>query len=235
MGRTKSQTPPPLVQADGTIVANDDQNAVLLNNHFANQSRLDSDDARNPMASDENKPIPAMELFEVSPREVLELLNSLDPNKSCGSDEVPPKILKLVALLICEPLAKLFNASLSSGVYPAIWKLANIHPIYKKGSPSDPTIYRPIRILPCTPKLLEKIVLKRIYQHATVNSLLNQNQNGYRPGHGKQVQLLHLTQNICSNLDLGNGFTAIYLDIAKYFDEIWHRGLLLKCEKRIRH
>ena len=160
------------------------------------------------------------------------MLNSLDPNKSCGSDEIPPKILKLVALLIYEPLTKLYNSCLNEGIYPAIWKIANVHPIFKKkGSPSDLTNYRPISLLPSLSKLLEKIVFRRIYQHATDNSLLTQKQSGYRPGHGTQLQLLHLTHNMFSNLDKGNDFTAIYLDIAKYFDKIWHRGLLLKCEK----
>ena len=225
MGRTGNQSLPPLVQLDGTTVTNDDQKATLLNNHFAKQSQLDVDDNRNPLAHN-NRPVPAMEPIEVSPREVLAMLNSLEPNKSCGSDEIPPKILKLTALLIYEPLTKLFNASLSSGMYPEKWKIANIHPIYKKkGSPSDPTNYRPISLLPCMSKLLEKIVFKRIYQHASENSLLCEKQSGYRPGHGTQLQLLHLTQNLFSNLDQGNDFTAIYLDIAKYFDKIWHRGL----------
>ena len=53
-----------------------------------------------------------MEPIKVSPREVLDMLNSLETNKSCGSDEIPPKILKLTALLIYEPLTKLFNAIL---------------------------------------------------------------------------------------------------------------------------
>ena len=156
MGRTGNQTLPPLVQVDGTTVIHDDQKATLLNNHFAQQSRLDVDDNRNPLAHN-NRSVHAMEPIKVSPREVLDMLNSLETNKSCGSDEIPPKILKLTALLIYEPLTKLFNASLSKGVIPANWKIANIHPIYKKkGSPSDPTNYRPISLLPCMSKFLEK-------------------------------------------------------------------------------
>ena len=231
IGRNNRQTIPPLVQLDGTIATDDDHKATLLNNHFANQSRLNADDDRNPLANDNRRPVPSIDTINVASREVLDMLNSLDPNKSCGSDEIPPKILKLVALLIYEPLTILYNACLSQGVYPAIWKIANVHPIFKnKGSPSDPTNYRPISLLPSLSKLLEKIVFKHIYQHATDNSLLSQKQSGYRPGHGTQLQLLHLTQNMFSNLDKGNDFTAIYLDIAKYFDKIWHQGLLLKCE-----
>ena len=29
---------------------------------------------------------------------------------------------------------------------------------------------------------------------------------------------------------MGQDFTATYLDISKYFEKIWHRGLLFKCE-----
>ena len=32
------------------------------------------------------------------------------------------------------------------------------------------------------------------------------------------------------SLDSGRNFTAIYLDISKYFDKIWHKGLLHKCK-----
>ena len=31
-------------------------------------------------------------------------------------------------------------------------------------------------------------------------------------------------------MDIGNDFTAIFLDISKYFDKIWHVGLLHKCK-----
>lgn len=168
----------------------------------------------------------------IEPQEVLKMLNSLDVNKSCGPDDLPPKILKLVALLIYEPLTILYNKCLREGIYPAIWKQANVHPIYKrKGSPSDPTNYRPISILPCLSKVFGKIVFKHIYEYLTHNNLLSQNQSGYRPGHSTQVQLLYLTHDLYSNIDSNNNFTAIFLDISKYFDRIWHKGLLMKCEQ----
>ena len=87
---------------------------------------------------------------------------------ACGPDELTPKILKLVALLIYEPLTRLYNKCLEAGVYPSIWKRPNIHPVFKKkGSPSDPTNYRPISLLPCLSKLFGKTVFKHIYQHLT--------------------------------------------------------------------
>ena len=60
--------------------------------------------------------------------------------------------------------------------------------------------------------------------------MLTDKQSGYRPEHSTQIQLIYLTHNIYKTLDAGNELTAIYLDISKYFDKIWHDGLLHKCK-----
>ena len=175
--------------------------------------------------------MPTLELIQTNEREVLTIINSLDANKSTGPDEIPVKLLKLCAILIALPLSKLFNKSLRQGIYPESFKLANIHPIYKnKGSPSDITNYRPINILAAISKIFEKIVHKHIYSHLTDNEMLNDKQSGYRKGHSTEKQLLYLTHHLYKSLDSGQDFTAVYLDISKYFDKIWHEGLLYKCK-----
>ena len=230
IGRAGNHNIPPLADTDGSIRTDDIQKATLLNNHFAKQSHIEVNADHNPL-NDNRRQIPNLDSIHVTSREVLDMLNSIEPNKSCGPDELPPKIVKLIALLIYEPLARLYNICLEKGIYPSIWKQANVHPIYKrKGSPSDPTNYRPISLLPCLSKVFGKIIFKHIYKHLTDNQLISDKQSGYRPGHSTQLQLLHLTHNMYSNLDKGNDFTAIYLDISKYFDRIWHKGLLIKCE-----
>ena len=40
----------------------------------------------------------------------------------------------------------------------------------------------------------------------------------------------YLTHNLYDSLDSRRDFTAIYLDITKYFYKIWHTGLLHKCK-----
>ena len=35
-----------------------------------------------------------------------------------------------------------------------------------------------------------------------------------------------------SSLDQNKDFSIVYLDISRYFDKIWHKGLLAKCEKQ---
>ena len=173
IGKTSEKCIPPLVDIDGNIVTNDNDKATMLNNHLASQSRLDADDRDTPDMTHDTPPVPTLDHFTITTHEVLNVLNSLDINKSCGPDELPPKILKLTALLICEPLARLFNLSLETGIYPKIWKHANVHPIFKnKGSPSDPTKYRPISILPCLTKVFGKIVFNRIYKHLSFTTYI---------------------------------------------------------------
>ena len=75
-----------------------------------------------------------------------------------------------------------------------------------------------------------KIVFKNIYDHLSEHHLLSEKQSGYRPKHGTQLQLTYLCHNLYKSLDSGQNFTAIFLDISKYFDTIWHSGLLFKCE-----
>ena len=60
---------------------------------------------------------------------VAELLVSLDPSKSSGVDGISAKMLRFAAHSIASSLAKLFNLSLSTGIYPKEWKLARIVPI----------------------------------------------------------------------------------------------------------
>ena len=50
------------------------------------------------------------------------------------------------------------------------------------------------------------------------------------PATNEELQLHYLTHKLYTSLDSGEDFTAIYLDISKYFDKIWHKGLLYKCK-----
>ena len=230
MGRNQNDTTPPLLSNDDTIVTDDQQKLNLLNEHFLLQSTLDVSNTRLPPAPTTNRP-PAIDTITTSEQEVLQILNSLDPNKSTGPDGLPVKFLKLVALLIAKPLSQLFNKSLASGIFPAEFKKAIVKPIFKKkGSPSDPMSYRPISILSAISKIFEKIVYRNIYAHMTDHSLLTDRQSGYRKNHNTEIQLHYLTNNLYKSLDTGLDFTALYLDISKYFDKIWHKGLLHKCQ-----
>ena len=231
IGRKTYSSIPPLIRQDGTPITNDLEKADIFNRHFSAQTTLDVHDKSMPPINIPNLPIPSLAEVQVTEREVLSVLNSLDVSKSSGLDKIPAKLLKLCALLISDPLSKLFNKSLRSGRFPSSWKKACVTPIFKhKGSNSDPTNYRPISLLPILSKMLEKLVFNKLYEHLTTYNLLTERQSGYRAGHNTQIQLLFLTNQLYSALNSNTDFTAIFLDISKYFDKIWHDGLLEKCK-----
>ena len=231
IGKKRKQSIPPLIDSNGSPVIDDIEKANILNHFFADQTKLDTTDKRPPNIDPPAHPPPQLQEVQVTEPEVLKALNSLKVNKSTGPDEIPTKLLKMTALLIAAPLTKLFNKILQAGLYPTSWKIATVTAIYKrKGSSSDPSNYRPISLLSCLSKVLEKLVFGKIYKHLTDNNILPDKQSGYRPGHSTQMQLLYLTHQLYSALDQNLDFTTVYLDIRKYFDRIWHEALLLKCE-----
>lgn len=52
-----------------------------------------------------------------------------------GPLSVPNDILKIIKCVVSKPLEMLFNVSFSTGIVPYDLKLANVVPVYKKGSP----------------------------------------------------------------------------------------------------
>ena len=77
---------------------------------------------------------------------IIEVLNS---NKASGDDGISHKMLKGVSKTVSRPLCILMNRSFDEGIFPDIWKLANVIPIFKKGVKSQPSNYRPVALLSC--------------------------------------------------------------------------------------
>ena len=97
--------------------------------------------------------------------DVYNLLNSLDTTKATGPDNISNIFLNKCALGLAKPLCTIFNLSLKTGTFPTKWKLANVVPIYKnKGDRKRCDYYRPISLLPCVSKVLEKLLFTHIYE-----------------------------------------------------------------------
>lgn len=102
---------------------------------------------------------------EIYYQEVLRILESLNPYKPAGVDNIPPKFVKEAVAEIAKPLAILVNRSLQSAQFPNAEKIARITPVYKSGEKTQLDNYRPISILPVFSKVLEKLVYHRISEY----------------------------------------------------------------------
>jgi len=115
-------------------------------------------------------------------------------------------------------------------LHPGNLKLANVTPFYKKSDPTDPQNYRPITLLSCVGKLMERRVHKNLYNHITANNLLTHHQSGFIRGDSTVNQLVYIYNDICKAIDDGKEVRAVFCDISKAFDRVWHRGLLFKLD-----
>ena len=93
----------------------------------------------------------------VENEEILSLVRNLDPNKSMGSDGISGKMLLLCDDSVCLPLQIIFKNILSSSIYPVMWKLANVTPIFKKCDKQLIKNYRPISLLLFVEKSLKNL------------------------------------------------------------------------------
>ena len=151
---------------------------------------------------------------------------SLNITKSTGPDNLSARFLQTIADQIAVPLTDLFNSSLRTGEVPSEWKCSHITPIYKGGSPDDPSNFRPISIVPILAKVLEKIVSDQLSIYLEDNHLLHPHQGAYRAGKSTQDILLVAVDSIVHLLDKGEAVCVAFLDLRKAFDSLDHHILL---------
>ena len=75
-----------------------------------------------------------LEDIDINMTRVRKILQELKQNKSPGPDGIHNRVLYEIRDEIAQPLTDLFRCSLDTGELPSEWKIANITPIYKKGS-----------------------------------------------------------------------------------------------------
>jgi hypothetical protein len=81
--------------------------------------------------------------------EVQSVLLELDISKGAGPDGIPPLILKNCASAFARPLSLLFNRSLSTCVFPDMWILSYVTPIFKEGRRNNVEDYRGMVFFTC--------------------------------------------------------------------------------------
>lgn len=137
-------------------------------------------------------------------------------------------LLKQASSELAYPLTKLFNLSLQSSTVPNQWKIANVTPVYKKGSANTVSNYRPISLLSVLGKCMERCIFKYLYNFLHSNNILTPSQSGFRPNDSTVNQLLSISSDFYRAINQGKEIRVVFFDISKAFDKVWHKGLLYK-------
>ena len=126
-------------------------------------------------------------------------------------------------------MSKLFNNLFEEGLYPAIWKISHVTPIYKRAGPKcDKANFRPIALLPTISKICEAVLHSRLLEHCLQNNIISERQAAYLKGDSTTNQLLYIVHKIRLAWGNSNILEGLFLDIEGAFDKIWHKGLIAK-------
>lgn len=217
---------------DGTkTYCTDYEKAEHLNTFFSSQSTLDKIPANLEMPNFTYIAASRISEIVITEDETKLVLMNLDVNKASGPDGISNRLLKNICPSITKPLTLLFNKSLAKGIFPSEWKLANVTAIHKKGDASSAKNYRPVSLLSCLGKVFERLVFNTLYHYLTSNKLLTDKNSGFRKNDSTVYQLIHIVDNIYNNLDNKRDVCAVFLDITKAFDKVYHKGLLFKLKQ----
>lgn len=165
-------------------------------------------------------------LLKFTTSDVLKKLNALDATKGTGPDCIHPHFIKTCATSLAEPLAHIFNFSISSGSFPGQWKTAKVVPIFKHDDEQNVKNYRPISILSTFAKVFESLICPYIQHH--FKNFLSTSQHGFVSGRSTNTNLALFTENLREAMDSHKQIDVIYTDFSKAFDKVSHRILLQK-------
>ena len=117
---------------------------------------------------------------------------------------------------------------MDDGIIPDEWRDAEVTPIFKKGSKSDPANYRPVSLTVIAGKLMERIVKDALMDYVEKNGHLSEAQHGFRSGRSTQTNLIEFLDVTTKWMDEGKAFDVVYLDFSKAFDVVCHKKLIEK-------
>ena len=119
----------------------------------------------------------------ISSDEIHDALAHTSNSSALGLSGINYKLIKWAFAAKPSRFVDLYNECLDRGIHP--WTTAKVVPIAKPAKPdySLPKAYRPISLLECSGKLLEKIIANRILHDLNSFSILPSSQFGSRDTH----------------------------------------------------
>ena len=170
--------------------------------------------------------------------DIEKILRSTNIRKAAGIDDLSGRFLKDGSRVLSKPMSELCNLSIKLGSFPDSCKIAKLEALFKKGSKTNPSNYRPISLLRLISKIIEKLIHEQtssflsnneiLYSFLSNNKILYNYQSGFRKNHSTDSCLTFLHNKILKGFDKGLMTGMILIDLPIAFDTIDHDILLKK-------
>ena len=173
-----------------------------------------------------NTPISSSIFFNnCTPMEIQEIITDFS---SAKASDIPVRILKACSGIIAHILCKYYNWFIEQSIFPDIFKLAQVTPLFKKGESQLFENYRPISLLPIFGKIFEKIIFSRLHNFLSANNVISNQQFGFRKNHSTTHAINYSISMILNGIENNKHVIGIFLDLSKAFDTINHDIMLAK-------
>lgn len=143
-------------------------------------------------------------------------------NTAPGLDGITVKLLDFVWDLLESRITLLYDRCLKLGYHPQVFKGTEVAMIPKGGKTDYTTFrsYRPIALISCLSKGLERLVAKRMSETALLEGLLNPQHFGALPKRSAVDLTMALTHDLEEALDKGLEATLLTMDVQGAFDSV---------------
>ncbi|TWW54144.1 hypothetical protein D4764_0165650 [Takifugu flavidus] len=175
------------------------------------------------LASEEGEAGHCQHYSRISGAEVAEVVKKLLGGKAPGVDEIRPEFLKALDVVGLSWLTRLCNIVWTSGTVPLDWQTGVVVPLFKKGDRRVCSNYRGITLLSLPGKVYSGVLERRVRQ--IVELRIQEEQCGFRPGHGTVNQLYTLSRVFEGAWEFAQPVHMCFVDLEKAFDRV-PRGVL---------
>ena len=110
---------------------------------------------------DNSQTVEQFQFNKVTTSKIYKLLKNIDYKKATGTDKIPPKLVKISAEVLSQPLADAANNT--KGVFPDNAKIASVSPIDKQSDDKNKVSnFRPVSVLNTFSKIYESVIKNSI-------------------------------------------------------------------------
>ena len=132
--------------------------------------------------------------------------------------------MKMVGDEFHKAIGMISRTSFQSKTYLSQWKVGKVKTVHKKGKKDDCGNYRPLSMLSIPSKITESVICDELDKH--LETVLLENQWGYRKGKSSETMLLYLSETWKRNIDNGKVVGIILIDFCKVFNTAANHNIL---------
>ena len=149
-------------------------------------------------------------------------------DKAVGHDKISSFFLKAAKEVITPYLTLFIEYMFTEGIFPRSCKIARIAPILISGAKDEAGNYRPISILTCFSKIIEKLIYVRFFNFFKKHDVVYAHQYAFQKNVSTANAILDVVTSTHENIsdDFYTGLAMV--DLKKAFDTMSHSTLMLK-------